>query len=211
MATFYNGLAMEKLLSRRHMERIRVSQGGYDPDLVLGPRVADHGWGLGYMLNQRCVAGPNPQIFGHGGLGGSFAFVDLEHRIGYAYVMNHYDATKANADPAASPQRPGLCRAGVTGQLTRRRAEAQPPPPPPPSLPRPLRSSSGTLDRYRDLGACSMLGAGPGLAQFTPGVHGSCGNGPTCAWALVAVPTPSPRPAATVAAATEKRSDVFMR
>lgn len=99
MATFYNGLAVEKLLSRHHMERIRVSQGGYEPDLVLGPRVADHGWGLGYMLNQRCVAGPNPRIFGHGGLGGSFAFVDLEHRIGYAYVMNYYDATKANADP----------------------------------------------------------------------------------------------------------------
>ena len=99
MATFYNALASEKLLSRRHMELVRVPQGGFETDLVLGPRVADHGWGLGYMLNQRCVAGPNPLIFGHGGLGGSFAFVDLEHRIGYAYVMNHYDATKANADP----------------------------------------------------------------------------------------------------------------
>ena len=66
---------------------------------VLGPRVADHGWGLGYMLNQRGIAGPNPKIFGHGGSGGSFAFVDLEHRIGYAYVMNNFDATKCNADP----------------------------------------------------------------------------------------------------------------
>ena len=82
---------------------VRVSQGGFEPDLVLGPRVADHGWGLGYMLNQRGVNGPNPRIFGHGGLGGSFGFVDLEHRIGYAYVMNRFDATKANADPAASP------------------------------------------------------------------------------------------------------------
>jgi CubicO group peptidase (beta-lactamase class C family) len=99
LATFYNALAQEQLLSRRHMDRIRVSQGGFDTDLVLGPRVADHGWGLGYMLNQRCVNGPNPRIFGHGGLGGSFGFVDLEHRIGYAYVMNRFDATKANADP----------------------------------------------------------------------------------------------------------------
>ena len=33
------------------------------------------------------------------GLGGSFGFVDLEHRIGYAYVANRFDATKANADP----------------------------------------------------------------------------------------------------------------
>jgi CubicO group peptidase (beta-lactamase class C family) len=99
MATFYNALAQEKLLSREHMDRVRVSQGGFDPDLCLGPRVAEHGWGLGYMLNQRCVAGPNPRIFGHGGSGGSYAFVDLEHRIGYSYVMNQFDATKASADP----------------------------------------------------------------------------------------------------------------
>ncbi|MHA7649206.1 serine hydrolase domain-containing protein [Mycobacterium sp. ML4] len=99
MATFYNALAQEKLLSREHMEQVRVCQGGFEPDLVLGPRVADHGWGLGYMLNQRCINGPNPHIFGHGGLGGSFAFVDLEHRIGYSYVSNRFDASKANADP----------------------------------------------------------------------------------------------------------------
>jgi CubicO group peptidase (beta-lactamase class C family) len=99
LATFYNALAQEKLLSREHMDLVRVSQGGYETDLVLGPRVADHGWGLGYMLNQRGTNGPNRRIFGHGGLGGSFGFVDLEHRIGYAYVMNRFDATKANADP----------------------------------------------------------------------------------------------------------------
>jgi CubicO group peptidase (beta-lactamase class C family) len=99
LATFYNALAQEKLLSREHMDLVRECQGGDDTDLVLGPRVADHGWGLGYMLNQRGVNGPNPRIFGHGGLGGSFGFVDLEHRIGYAYVANRFDATKSNADP----------------------------------------------------------------------------------------------------------------
>ena len=99
LATFYNALAREKLLSREQMDLARVPQGGLEPDLVLGPRVADHGWGLGYMLNQRCVNGPNPRMFGHGGLGGSFGFVDLEHGIGYAYVANRFDASKANADP----------------------------------------------------------------------------------------------------------------
>jgi CubicO group peptidase (beta-lactamase class C family) len=99
MATFYSAIAQEKLLSRELMDLCRTSQGGLATDLVLGPRVADHGWGLGYMLNQCRVAGPNPRIFGHGGSGGSYAFVDLEHRIGYAYVMNRFDATKANADP----------------------------------------------------------------------------------------------------------------
>ena len=71
MATFYNAMAQEKLLSRELMELCRRSQGGFDTDVVLGPRVADHGWGLGYMLNQCRVAGPNPRIFGHGGSGGS--------------------------------------------------------------------------------------------------------------------------------------------
>jgi CubicO group peptidase (beta-lactamase class C family) len=99
LATFYNALAQEKLLSPEHMDLIRVCQGDDETDLVLGPRVADHGWGLGYMLNQRRVNGPNRRIFGHGGLGGSFGFVDLEHRIGYAYVANRFDATKSNADP----------------------------------------------------------------------------------------------------------------
>ena len=102
LATFYNGLAQEKILTGEHLQKVRVSQGGYDPDVVLGPRVADHGWGLGYMLNQRGVAGPNPGSFGHGGSGGSYGFVDLEHRIGYAYVMNYFDATKCNADPRST-------------------------------------------------------------------------------------------------------------
>ena len=102
LATFYNGLAQEKLLSREQMHAARVSQGGFDTDVVLGPRVADHGWGLGYMLNQRGVAGPNLLSFGHGGSGGSFGFVDLENRIGYAYVMNYFDATKCNADPRST-------------------------------------------------------------------------------------------------------------
>jgi len=102
MATFYNAMAQGKVLSRDLMDLCRVSQGGFDTDLVLGPRVADHGWGLGYMLNQRQVNGPNARIFGHGGSGGSFAFVDLENRIAYAYVMNFFDKTKANADPRST-------------------------------------------------------------------------------------------------------------
>jgi CubicO group peptidase (beta-lactamase class C family) len=102
LASFYNGLAQEKVLSRERLDLVRVSQGGFEPDVVLGPRVADHGWGLGYMLNQRGVAGPNVRSFGHGGSGGSYGFVDLENRIGYAYVMNYFDATKCNADPRST-------------------------------------------------------------------------------------------------------------
>jgi CubicO group peptidase (beta-lactamase class C family) len=99
MATFYNALAQEKLLSREQMEKIRMPGCGFDIDVCLGPRAAEHGWGLGYMLNKGGRAGPNLDIFGHGGSGGSFAFVDLEYRIGYSYVMNWFDASKAHADP----------------------------------------------------------------------------------------------------------------
>ena len=42
----------------------------FDVDVCLGPRAADHGWGLGYMLNKGGRAGPNLNIFGHGGSGG---------------------------------------------------------------------------------------------------------------------------------------------
>ncbi len=111
LATFYNGLAQEKILSGGHLESVRASQGGFEPDVVLGPRVADHGWGLGYMLNQRGLAGPNLRSFGHGGSGGSYGFVDLEHRIGYAYVMNRFDATKCNADPRSTALSDAVYRA----------------------------------------------------------------------------------------------------
>lgn len=123
LATFYNGLAQEKILGRAHLELVRVSQGGFDTDVVLGPRVADHGWGLGYMLNQRGVAGPNLRSFGHGGSGGSYGFVDLEHRIGYAYVMNYFDATKCNADPRSTSLSDEVYRAlGVLPEVPTRMA-----------------------------------------------------------------------------------------
>ena len=41
LATFYNALAHGKILSHKHMERCRVSQGGFDTDLVLGQRSRD--------------------------------------------------------------------------------------------------------------------------------------------------------------------------
>ncbi len=67
------------------------------------------GWGLGYMLNQRGVNGPNLMIFGHGGpvarLGSS-----TRDRIGYAYVMNRLTLAitrtrAASSRPTSSRQR----------------------------------------------------------------------------------------------------------
>ena len=100
MATFYNALAQEKLLSpRAHgagpgvpgrlRHRRRAGRAGGRPRL--GPGL--HAQSARRRTARTCGS------FGHGGSGGSFAFVDLEHRIGYAYVMNYFDATKCNADP----------------------------------------------------------------------------------------------------------------
>ena len=82
MATFYNAMAQEKLLSRELMDLCRTSQGASTPTSY-GPAGRRSRLGAGLHANQCSVAGPNPRIFGHGGSGGSYAFVDLEHRIGY--------------------------------------------------------------------------------------------------------------------------------
>ena len=100
LATFYNGLAQGKLLSAEHLSRFGSRRAASIPTWCSAPGRRSR-LGLGYMLNQRGVAGPNLRSFGHGGSGGSYGFVDLENRIGYAYVMNYFDATSAMPTPAA--------------------------------------------------------------------------------------------------------------
>lgn len=98
LVMFYNGFVQEKLFSCEYMELVWVLQGGFDIDLVFGLRVVDYGWGLGYMFNQCGVNGFNLWIFGYGGFGGLFGFVDFEYWIGYVYVMNCFDVIKVNVD-----------------------------------------------------------------------------------------------------------------
>jgi CubicO group peptidase (beta-lactamase class C family) len=47
--------------------------------------------GLGLYFNLAPVAdlGPNPNAFGHVGMGGVTSFADPDHEIGFAYVCNH--------------------------------------------------------------------------------------------------------------------------
>jgi CubicO group peptidase (beta-lactamase class C family) len=53
-----------------------------------------------YTHGEFTVGQTSGSIFGHGGLGGSFGFVDLENRTGYAYVMNH--STQPRQTPTRS-------------------------------------------------------------------------------------------------------------
>ncbi len=45
-------------------------------------------WLLGFSANPFGMYGPSPTAFGHGGMGGSAAFGDTDHRVGFAYTQN---------------------------------------------------------------------------------------------------------------------------
>ncbi|MEU6126569.1 serine hydrolase domain-containing protein [Streptomyces sp. NPDC047123] len=102
LAAVYAELACGRLLSAGALERLRTPQGeGDEPDLVLRtatPLADTWPWGLGYMLNQYGQAGPNPRAFGHGGMGGSYAFADPENGVSYAYTMNRMGAGTSGED-----------------------------------------------------------------------------------------------------------------
>ncbi|MFD4628700.1 serine hydrolase domain-containing protein [Streptomyces sp. NPDC058284] len=102
LAAVYAELACGRLLSPGALERLRTLQSeGDEPDLVLRagtPLAESWPWGLGYMLNQYGQAGPNPRAFGHGGMGGSYAFADPENGVSYAYAMNRMGAGTSGED-----------------------------------------------------------------------------------------------------------------
>jgi CubicO group peptidase (beta-lactamase class C family) len=55
-------------------------------DMVRGIR---RPWAAGFLRNDEAKCwGPNPEAFGHGGWGGSFAFADPVADVSVAYVMN---------------------------------------------------------------------------------------------------------------------------
>jgi CubicO group peptidase (beta-lactamase class C family) len=74
-----------ELLSRESIARASTEQAD-GPDALLPMHTR---FGLGFMLSTPYEKmGPNPQVFGHGGMGGSMAFADPEARLGFGYVMN---------------------------------------------------------------------------------------------------------------------------
>jgi len=75
----------KQLLSRESIARASTEQAdGPDALLPLHTR-----FGLGFMLSTPYEKmGPNPNTFGHGGMGGSMAFADPDARLGFGYVMN---------------------------------------------------------------------------------------------------------------------------
>ncbi|WP_274912667.1 serine hydrolase domain-containing protein [Streptomyces sp. WZ-12] len=104
LAAVYGALVGGELVRPAALEAMRSPQSRPDePDLTLGGLTPDgtadaFRWGLGYMLNERGQAGPNPGAFGHGGAGGSYAFADPENGLAYAYVMNRFGGGTSGED-----------------------------------------------------------------------------------------------------------------
>lgn len=77
------------------------------PDMVL---FLPTRFGLGYMLPPLLCPSAGPDAFGHPGAGGSLAFADRRHGIGFAYVMNRMSLATAG-DPRADALVAALGRA----------------------------------------------------------------------------------------------------
>lgn len=89
LASLYGkAVCREGLLSELALKRCQQEESvGADPVLHTCTR-----FGPGFMLNQigdvEGGFGPGRHSFGHPGSGGSLAFADPEHELGFAYVMN---------------------------------------------------------------------------------------------------------------------------
>ena len=79
-----------KLLGADTLAAIHQEQ-CFEKDLVLAMPLR---WGLGFgITSESFPVGPNPRTFFWGGWGGSLVVVDLDARLGFAYVMNKMGAT----------------------------------------------------------------------------------------------------------------------
>lgn len=77
-------------------------QGWAAPDRVLGKPL---GWSQGFLKEERTVFSPNPESFGHSGIGGTLGWCDPKAQLAIGYVMNRSDWR------VRSPRALALCRA----------------------------------------------------------------------------------------------------
>jgi CubicO group peptidase (beta-lactamase class C family) len=87
-----------RLMSPESIERMATVQ--HDQVELLQER--HYRQGLGVLLNSpdAVYMGPNPNAFGHHGIGGSIGFADPDARIGFGYSMNHMHAVGTNGPRA---------------------------------------------------------------------------------------------------------------
>jgi CubicO group peptidase (beta-lactamase class C family) len=88
LARMYGELAADRLLSSATLDEASRRQ-VWGPDRVLA---VDTSFGLGFSL-ESVMSAHAPGSFGHEGAGGSVAFADRAHGLGFAYVMNQLTAS----------------------------------------------------------------------------------------------------------------------
>jgi CubicO group peptidase (beta-lactamase class C family) len=88
LARLYGELAEDRLLSSATLDEASRTQVS-GPDRVLA---VDTAFGLGFSLHSAMTA-HGPGGFGHEGAGGSVAFADRAHGLGFGYVMNQLTAS----------------------------------------------------------------------------------------------------------------------
>ena len=89
-------------------------------DLVLG---FNPQWAMGVARNGSSLFGPDPDVFGHGGWGGSFGCADRARGVAIGYALNHM-GPELVGDPRAT----ALC-AAIFGCLDRGDVRSPGPPP----------------------------------------------------------------------------------
>ncbi|MGH9263409.1 MAG: serine hydrolase domain-containing protein [Acidimicrobiales bacterium] len=88
LARLYGELACDRVLSAATLDEASRAQVS-GPDRVLA---VDTSFGLGFSLHSAMTAHA-PGGFGHEGAGGSVAFADRAHGLGFGYVMNQLTAS----------------------------------------------------------------------------------------------------------------------
>ena len=107
LARIYTALALGgeldgvHLLSPESIERARTEQ-VCGEDAILPMRTTRFGLGF-FMPAPDEPVGPNSEVFGHAGAGGSYGQADPENRMGFGYVMNnlHHGAWMVDLRPRA--------------------------------------------------------------------------------------------------------------
>lgn len=91
-----------RYVAPEQLRPLYVRQGWSDSDEVLQKPI---GWSQGFMKEERHLFSPNPESFGHSGMGGSLGWCDPVEQLTLGYVCNRMDWR------VRSPRCVALCRA----------------------------------------------------------------------------------------------------
>jgi len=75
-------------ISPATIEQVKSRQSWSDRDLVLGKAL---GWSQGFVKEERGVFSPNPESFGHPGIGGPLGWCDPKAQLAIGYTLNRSD------------------------------------------------------------------------------------------------------------------------